>query len=163
MGREKSTTASGQPGYGSGSAADLTHRPVGPYEVDLADPVPGPLRAPPRPSIAAREPVVEIGFVETAPARNTTRRSVSSSANRHVRNCALRRDAHTIAVVAERFTHARDHADVADAVAEHETLRRFDVVGIAGLEREHRVDAIEDLLRGNDFVADSTPLARRGA
>jgi len=40
--------------------------------------------------------------------------------------------------VAERLAHTCDHADVADPVAEHETFGRFHVIGVAGLEREHR-------------------------
>ena len=68
-------------------------------------------------------------------------------------------------LLAERLGDARDHADVADAVGVAEPLGGLDVLGVARtrdgqvLEREHRVDALEDLAGGHDLVA--APLARR--
>ena len=96
------------------------------------------------------------------PARTTARRSVSSSANRQVRNCpsAVTRTRSQLSQNGSR--HACDHADVADPVAEPEALGRLDVVGIARLEREHGVDAFDDLVRRHDLVADSTPLRVEG-
>src|SRR5205807_1118441 len=66
---------------------------------------------------------------------------------------ALGRHSHTIAVVAERLGHTRDHADVAGAVEVPVSRRGLGVTGCDFcLERERRVDAIEDLPGGDDLV-----------
>ena len=61
--------------------------------------------------------VVEVGRSRPPSDRSSARRSVSSSAKRQVRNWPSAVMPHAVAVVAERLGHARDDADIADAVA----------------------------------------------
>ena len=82
---------------------------------------------------------------------------------------ALGGDADAVALLAERLGDAGDHADVADAVGVAEPLGRLDVLRVvrAGdrqvLEREHRVDPLEDLVGRHDLVAGPVARRRRGA
>ena len=88
-----------------------------------------------------------------APSRIGPRRSVSSSANRHVRNCpsAVRRSRLQVSQNGSR--HARDHADRAGRVVGEPVGRR----GLRGVvpcgEREHGVDRLEDRRAGHDLRA----------
>jgi len=76
---------------------------------------------------------------------------------------ALGGHADAVALLAERLGHAGDHADVADAVGIAEALGRLHVLAVVRsrdrqvLEGEHGVDALEDLVGGNDLIA--APLA----
>ena len=147
--------------------ADLAHRPVGADEVDLPDAVPGPLGAD-RPVDLGGEPVVE-RVVVGATCAAIARRSNSSSANRQVRSLPS-------AVIRIR-SHCSQNGSVTLAItptspmpsAYAEALGRLDVLAVVGarhreaLEREHRVDALEDLVRGHDLVAAPLRRRRRGA
>ena len=84
---------------------------------------------------AAAQLGAEIGFVE----RKETRAEL-----------AFRGEPHAIAVVAERLGDARDHADVADAVAIDETFRRLDVLAvIRALRRRVRAGTPRRCARGS--------------
>ena len=69
----------------------------------------------------------------------------------------LRGHADAVALLAERLGDAGDDADVADAVGVAEPLGRLDMLGVAGtgdrqmFEREHGVDAFEDLASRHDL------------
>src|SRR5437764_10407077 len=104
------------------SAADLAHRPARAHEVDLADPVTRPLRTD-RPRDRLRDPVVDI--VHVVDVAGTQDGAKVGLVEREETRAELPfgRETHAITVVAERFGHARDHADVADAVAVHVALR----------------------------------------
>src|SRR5438128_631134 len=139
------------------SAADLTHRSIGPNEVDLPDAVPGPLGGD-RTLDRRREAVVEIGLVETATRAQHHSKVGLVEREQTCPELPLGRHTHAIAVVAEGFADAGDHADVAYAVTEHVTLRGLDVVGIARFQWEHGIDALEDLACGNNLVVTPLPL-----
>ena len=103
-----------------------------------------------------------------APPRRIARRSNSSSANRQVRSLPSAVIRIRSQLLAERLGDAGDHADVADAVGVAERARparrAADRARAARpLEREHRVDALEDLAArarpGRDVQA---PSASRG-
>src|SRR5215218_6511677 len=128
------------------SAADLAHRAGGADEVDLADAVAGPLGPDRRPHELGEVVIGSPGAEYGAEVELLQREQACAE-------LAFGRHPHTVAVVAERLGDARDHADVAEAVAVAEPRSRLGIAdGRLGLEGEHGVDAVEDLLGRDDLV-----------
>src|SRR5439155_21526684 len=147
-----SVGAADRPAYGTlpRSAADLAHRAAGADEVDLPDPVAGPLRAD-RALDLGGEGAFDIDGIaahDRAQVELVEREQAGAQP-------ALGRDPDAVAMVAERLGHARDHADVAPTVDVREPLGRLRVPRARhrqALQREHRVDPLEDLAGGDDPV-----------
>src|SRR3954470_15645120 len=149
---------------GGALATDLAHRAVRAHEVDLADAVSGPLGAD-RAHDLVGDAVVELFgrhvLFGAAPEAITAEDGpqVELLEREQARaQLPLRGHADAVALLAERFGHARDHPDVADAVGVAEPLRRLHVLAVVRtgdrevLQREHRVDALEDLVSRHDLV-----------
>src|SRR4029450_9605510 len=130
-------------------AADLAHRPVGAHEVDTADVVARPLQTD-RPRDLAREVVVGAAIPQDRPQVELVEGEEAGA------DLAAGGDAHAVAALAERRGDARDHADITDTVAVPVARRGLGAVVIEvrhlRLEREHRVDRVEDLARGKRLV-----------
>src|SRR5205085_6079891 len=149
-------------GTAAQSAADLAHRPPGAHEVDVPDAMAGPLRAD-----SARdgvgEPIVEVARVETVFGPEQAAQIGFVECEQAGAELAFGGEPHAVAVIAERFGHARDHADVADAVAVGEALGGPDMVVKAALdaarkiEREDGADALDDRVGRRNPVAPPLP------
>jgi hypothetical protein len=99
-----------------------------------------------------RQAVVEIRRVETVAGPKLFAQIELFEREKARAELAFSRHADAIAVVAERFGDARDHTDVADAVRVLVARGRFGAITAGGAQRIHGVDAVENLLRRNDFL-----------
>ena len=114
---------------------------------DLADAVAGPLGRRPSAPMAAASSSSVAAAAEDRPQVGLVEREQAAA------ELALGGEPDPVAGRAERLGDAGDHADLAAAVAVAEALGRLDAPRAHRLEREHRVDAADDLGRRHDLVA----------